>query len=469
MSSEVIKTHMWVVVFVILGWFTTPLPGNLPYPASHRLRDVSLTTLTDQSEVAADTAHHVTAPRVHVITINGVISPISAEFILKSIQDAEQRNAQCLIIQLDTPGGLMESMRDIVKGELGAEVPVVVYVAPSGARAASAGVFITLAAHVAAMAPGTNIGAAHPVMMGGIPGGGGDTTQTMMDKLTNDAVAYIQSIAEKQGRNADWAREAVLESSSITALEALEKGVIDTVAASVAELLSYLDGKQVEVVSGEVTLATLQAEVSHIEMGLRYRILDKITNPNVAYLLLLLGIYGIFFELSNPGIFFPGVLGAISLILAFLAFQMLPINYAGLALMALSIVLFILEINVTSYGLLSISGVISLLLGSLMLFDSPDPLMRVSWQVIIPTIIFTALFFLVAIGLAVKAQRRVPLTGIASMVGLTGAAQTDIDPDGQVLVHGEVWQAVSDQDIPSGASVKVLQVDGMVLHVEREP
>ena len=363
----------------------------------------------------------------------------------------------------------MASMRNIVKSELGADVPVVVYVAPSGARAASAGVFITLAAHVAAMAPGTNIGAAHPVMRGGIPGGGGDTTQTMMDKLTNDAVAYIQSIAEKQGRNADWAREAVLESSSITALEALEKGVIDTVAASLAELLSYLDGKQVEVVSGEVTLATLQAEVSHIEMGLRYRILDKITNPNVAYLLLLLGIYGIFFELSNPGIFFPGVLGAISLILAFLAFQMLPINYAGLALMALSLVLFILEINVTSYGLLSISGVISLLLGSLMLFDSTDPLMRVSWQVIIPTIIFTALFFLVAIGLAVKAQRRVPLTGIASMVGLTGAAQTDIDPDGQVLVHGEVWQAVSAQDIPSGASVKVVQVDGMVLHVESAP
>ena len=461
--------YTWIYVFTIFSWFTTPLTSSVQSPTPARPLDIPLAVRSGQSEIADDTSYHATAPVVHVITINGVISPISAEFILKSIQDAEQENARCLIIQLDTPGGLMESMRDIVKGELGADVPVVVYVAPSGARAASAGVFITLAAHVAAMAPGTNIGAAHPVMMGGIPGGGGDTTQTMMDKLTNDAVAYIQSIAEKQGRNAEWAREAVLESSSITALEALEKGVIDTVAASLAELLSYLDGKQVEVVSGEVTLATLQAEVSHIEMSLRYRILDKITNPNVAYLLLLLGIYGIFFELSNPGIFFPGVLGAISLILAFLAFQMLPINYAGLALMALSLVLFILEINVTSYGLLSISGVISLLLGSLMLFDSTDPLMRVSWQVIIPTIIFTALFFLVAIGLAVKAQRRVPLTGIASMVGLTGAAQTDIDPDGQVLVQGEVWRAVSDQDIPSGASVKVLQVDGMVLHVTREP
>lgn len=442
--------------------------GNPPALPSKEPPEEALIGFQEQSDAVEDTSQQQRPFSVHVITVDGVISPITAVFILKSIEDAERKQVQCLIIQLDTPGGLMESMRAIVKGELGADVPVVVYVAPSGARAASAGVFITLAAHVAAMATGTNIGAAHPVVIGGLPGGAGDTSKVMMDKVTNDAVAYIQSIAEKRGRNADWAKEAVLKSVSITAQEALDKGVIDTVAASLTELLSYLDGKQVEVLSGRVLLMTRNAGIEKIEMGLRYRILDKITNPNIAYLLLLLGIYGIFFELSNPGTIFPGVLGAIFLILAFLAFQMLPINYAGLALMALSLVLFILEVNITSYGLLSIGGVICLLLGSLMLFESADPLMRVSWKVILPAIVFTVLFFLFAIGFAIKAQRRSPLTGVPGMVGLIGISQTDIDPEGQVLVNGEIWRAASDQKIPGGSSVKVVEVRGMVLRVESE-
>lgn len=404
---------------------------------------------------------------VHVITVNGVIGPISSDFILKSIREAESQKAECLIIRLDTPGGLMEAMRDIVKAELGADIPVVIYVAPGGARAASAGVFITLAAHVAAMAPGTNIGAAHPVMIGGTPGGGADTSQTMMDKITNDAVAYIQSIAEKRGRNAEWARDAVLNSVSITAQEALEAGVIDTVVASLAGLVAYLDGREVEILSGKRQLATRNALVKEIEMGFRYRVLDKITNPNIAYLLLLLGVYGILFELSNPGAIFPGVLGAISLILAFLAFQMLPINYAGLALMALGVVLFILEVNVTSYGLLSIGGIVSLLLGSLMLFERTEPLMRVSWKVIIPALGFTVVFFVFAIGFAVKAQRRIPVTGSIGLVGMTGVSQTDIDPRGQVTVHGEIWKAVSDSKIPAGADIRVVEVKGMVLKVEK--
>ncbi|MFQ6616301.1 MAG: nodulation protein NfeD [Fidelibacterota bacterium] len=420
-----------------------------------------------QTPAETDTITQRISPVIHVITVNGVIGPISSDFILKSIQEAEKKQVECLIIQLDTPGGLMEAMRDIVKAELGADVPVIMYVAPGGARAASAGVFITLAAHVAAMAPGTNIGAAHPVMMGGTPGGGADTNQTMMDKITNDAVAYIQSIAEKRGRNAEWAKDAVLNSVSITAREALELGVIDTVTASLTILVAYLDGKEVEILSGKQILATRNALVKEIDMGFRYRVLDKITNPNIAYLLLLLGVYGILFELSNPGAIFPGVLGAISLILAFLAFQMLPINYAGLALMALGVTLFILEINITSYGLLAIGGIVSLLLGSLMLFERTEPLMRVSWKVIIPALGFTILFFLFAVGFGVKAQRRTPVTGSSGLLGMTGLTQTDIDPQGQVAVHGEIWKAVSDKKIPAGSSVRVVEVEGMVLKVEK--
>jgi len=459
---EVKVNFKWLPVsilgfFIVFTIFIHSQPQNLEEPLKEML---------DEIEGVADTTSQTPVVLVHVITINGVISPVSADFILKSLKKAEEEKVQCFIIQLDTPGGLMESMRDIVKGELNADIPVVVYIAPGGARAASAGVFITLAAHIAAMSEGTNIGAAHPVMIGGFPGGAGDTSQTMMDKVTNDAVAYIQSIAEKRGRNAEWAKEAVLQSVSITAREALELGVIDTVVLSIGELLTYLDGKEVEVLSGKVSLTTKNAEINRIEMGLRYRILDKITEPNIAYLLLLLGLYGLIFELSNPGAIFPGVVGAISLILAFLAFQMLPINYAGLALMALSIILFILEIKVTSYGLLSIGGVISLLLGSLMLFESADPLMRVSWKVIIPTIIFTVLFFFFSIGFAIKAQRRTPVTGTSGLVGLTGITRTDLEPEGQVLVHGEIWKAMSDQNIPKGSTVRVVDVKGMVIRVE---
>jgi membrane-bound serine protease (ClpP class) len=401
-----------------------------------------------------------------VITIDGVINPVAAEFTLKAIERAEEANAQCLLIQLDTPGGLMESMRAIIKAELGADVPVVVYVAPSGGRAASAGVFITLAAHFAVMAPGTNIGAAHPLMIGSMPGAARDTTGTLEDKITNDAIAYIQSIAEKRGRNAEWAKEAVLNSKSITAGKALELNVIDTVAASIQEVLAFLDGKQTEILSGPVTLETRHARIEHLPMGLRYRILDRITDPNIAYLLLLLGIYGIFFELSNPGAIFPGVLGAVALILAFYAFQMLPVNYAGLALIFISLVLFLLEVKITSYGLLSIGGVITMLLGSLMLFESADPIMRVSWKVIIPTLIFTVLFFFVAVGFGLRAQRRRPVTGTMGMVGLNGVAKTDLDPTGQILVNGEIWKATSPRKVAAGEPVRVTAVTGMELQVE---
>jgi len=406
-------------------------------------------------------------PIVHLITINGVIGTILSDYLAKSIQSAEEKEVACIIIQLDTPGGLMESMRDIVKLELRADIPIIVYVGPAGARAASAGVFITMAAHFAIMNPSSNIGAAHPVALPGISGNAPDTSSVMMDKVINDAVAYLQSIGEKRGRNTDWAKSAILESASITAMEALELGVIDTVASSIQEILLYLDGKETEVLSGSRTLSLKNAEVVPIEMGLRYRILEVLTNPNIAYLLLLLGFYGVFFELSNPGGFFPGILGVLSLILAFLAFQLLPINYAGLALLVLGIIMFILELKVTSFGLLSIGGAISMSLGSLMLFESPDPIMRVSLEVMIPAILFTVFFFVFAIGFAIKAQKRKAVTGSESMLDLLGEAKTNISPSGQVLINGEIWRAESTQKIKAGELIQVIGVNGLVLQIKR--
>ena len=448
----IVVTVSLIVIFVPQGL------SNLPLPVA----------LLSSTAISQDVTDLDSSGIVHALTVTGAITPITAEYICEAIEGAFEAGAQCLIIQLDTPGGLMESMREIIKCELNAGIPVVVYVAPDGARAASAGVFITLAAHVAAMSPGTNIGAAHPVMIGGLPGAAGDTSNTAIDKATNDAIAYIQSIAEKRGRNADWARKAVVESASITALEALEANVIDTVAGSLVELMDYLDGQQVEVDTGTVTISTATAQVENIAMSLRYQILKRLSDPNLAYLFLLFGIYGIFFELANPGSIFPGAVGAIFLILAFFSFQMLPINYAGLALIFLSAILFILEVNVTSYGLLSIGGVVSLLLGSLMLFESVDPVMKVSWHVILPVTVFTVLFFLFAIGFGIKAQRSKPVTGISGMIGLKGLSRTEIAEGGTVLVNGELWKAVSDEAIPSGTAIEVVAVDGMILKVKRE-
>jgi membrane-bound serine protease (ClpP class) len=307
---------------------------------------------------------------VMVITVNGVINPVSAEFIGKSIKKANEKKAEALVIELDTPGGLDTSMRTIVKDIIGSDVPVVVYVSPSGSRAASAGVFITLAAHIAAMAPGTNIGAAHPV------GLGDKMDKTMAEKATNDAAAYIKSLAERHGRNAKWAEDAVRKSISATESEALKEGVIDLVSKDLNSLLADINGRKVKTFMGEKVLNTKNAVVVREEMGLRSRILNLISDPNVAYILMLLGFYGLFFELTNPGAIFPGVLGGISLILAFYAFQTLPVNYAGLMLIILAIILFILEVKIVSHGVLTIGGVIAMVIGSLMLFESPAPFMK---------------------------------------------------------------------------------------------
>ena len=406
------------------------------------------------------------APTVYVLKLDGVINPVSAKFITESLGNAEEQGAECFIIEMDTPGGLMESMRQIIKRILSSTVPVVVYVYPSGARAASAGVFITYSAHIAAMTPGTNIGAAHPVTMGGQP----DTSNTMMEKITNDAAAFIRSLAEKRGRNVQWAEKAVRQSVSITESEALKLGVIDYVAPTLDSLLTLIDGRTVDLDGRKKVLHTKGAAVVTIEMNWRYRILDRISDPNIAYILLLLGIYGIIFELSNPGSILPGVVGFIFLVLAFFAMQTLPINYAGLLLILFAIVLFILEIKITSYGLLTIGGVISMVLGSLMLFESPEPFFRVSLSVIVPAVLGTLLFFLFAVGLGLKAQRRKPTTGAQGIIGETGVTIGKIDPEGQIKIHGEIWRATADSPIRAGQKVIVRDVlDGLVLKIEPVP
>ncbi len=394
-----------------------------------------------------------------VAKVEGVVNPVMAEFISDVIEDASSNKDELVILQLDTPGGLDTSMREIIKKINLSDVPVVVYVAPSGARAASAGVFITLAAHIAAMAPGTNIGAAHPV------GVGSKMDKTMREKAVNDAAAYIRSIAEKRNRNAEWAEKAVRESVAITEREALKLGVIDLVAPDIKTLVESINGKKVSTYYGERIIKTEGLKITYREMGLRHRILDIISNPNVAYLLMLLGFYGIFFELTNPGAILPGVLGALSLILALYSFQTLPVNYAGLLLIILALILFILEIKVTSYGMLTIGGIISMTIGSLMLFDSPLPFFRVSLSVIIPSVVVTALLFVIVIGLVVKAHKRRPKTGAEGLIGLRGTAKTDIHKSGTVFVHGELWSAWSETPIKAGSLIEVEDVKDLKLKV----
>ncbi len=397
------------------------------------------------------------------IEIDGIISPVSMEFIIKSIQKAEDEEAAFLVLQLDTPGGLGESMREIVKKILSSKVPVIVYVAPDGARAASAGVFITLAAHVAAMSPGTHIGAAHPVNVGGQA-----MDEEMAKKVVNDFSAYIRSLAKQRGRNEEWAEEAVRESVSITADEALEKKVIDLIAKDFTDLLEKIDGRMIVLDGEEVMLQTKNVLVKKIPKGLRYRILDTITNPNVAYILMMLGFYGLFFELSNPGSILPGVVGGICLLLAFYAFQTLPINYAGLLLILFAVVLFIAEILVVSHGILAIGGVIALTLGSFLLIDSAEaPFLKISASVILSTVTLTALFFLFVVGLAIKVHKKKGVSGPEGLMGETGKAETVIDPEGNVFLHSELWKAKSTERINKGEEVEVTGMKGLILFVRR--
>jgi membrane-bound serine protease (ClpP class) len=411
---------------------------------------------------AAQTPGPGGSPPVATIQIEGVISPVTLRLVELALDRAQAERAQALVILLDTPGGLERSMRVIVQRLLNAPIPVIVYVAPTGARAASAGVFITMAAHVAAMAPATNMGAAHPVALGG------GVDKESMKKIENDAAAFVRSIATERGRNADWAEKAVRESVSITEQEAVKLKVVDLVATSLPELLEKVDGRVVKTARDPVTLATRGAPVRPIEIGFRDRLLNVITDPNVAYILMMLGMLGLFFELSNPGVILPGVIGGISLILAFFAFQSLPINYAGLLLILFGIVLFIAEIKVVSHGVLAIGGTVALALGSLMLFDAPDASFRVSWWVIAPTVAATAGLFLFVVTTGVRALTRRPVLDEAGLVGKTGVARDRLAPAGQISVQGEIWRAVAEGDaVEEGTPVRVVGVDGLTLRVVR--
>lgn len=400
-------------------------------------------------------------PVFDVITIDSAITPPVAKYIVRAIDRSSNEGSDGLIILLDTPGGLDLAMRDIIKGLLNSPVPVIVFVSPSGARAASAGVIITISAHVAAMAPGTNIGAAHPVALGA-----GKMDETMAEKVENDFVAYAKSIAEKRGRDTKWVEEAIRKSKSITAEEALKKNVIDFVAVDIKQLLEKLDGKEITLSSGKVVLKTKGAIVNYKKMGLRENILTALSNPNIAYLLLMIGLAGLYFEFANPGVILPGVIGGISLILSFYALQTLPVNYAGVLLIIFGIILFIAEIKIISHGMLTVAGIISLTLGSVMLFESPAPALRVSFTVMIPTVAITSLFFAGIITLALKAQMRKPVTGMEGMIGEEGKTTTAVHEDGKIFIKGEYWNAFSQKLVEEGERVKVVGISGLKVEVE---
>ncbi len=398
---------------------------------------------------------------VMLATYDGIINPVSAEYLHDALVTAQENGAHALIIRLNTPGGLDTSMRLIIKDITGAAIPVIVYVSPSSGRAASAGVFITMAAHIAAMAPGTNIGAAHPVAMGG-----GEMDKTMKEKLENDSVAYLKSIAEQRGRNVAWAENAVRKSVSVTEEEALKLNVVDLVAENIPALLKQLDGRTISIQTGPTVLHTADTAVREFPMGLRLEFLKTLSDPNIAYLLMTIGTIGIIAELYNPGAILPGVVGAISLILAFYSLQSLPVNYAGVLLFLLGIVFFILEAGITSYGLLGIGGAISMLLGSVMLIKTDAEFLQISWSVILPVVALAAGFSLFMVGMGVKAMQRRPETGREEMVGLVGIVKTALTPHGQLAVHGELWEAVSEQPLQPGDEAEITRIDGLRLHVK---
>ena len=403
------------------------------------------------------------AQTVISIKIDGAINPVVVSYIQRSIEKASSENAACVLIHLNTPGGLLKSTRIIVGDILESPVPVIVYVSPAGAHAGSAGVFITLAADIAAMAPGTNIGAAHPVTLQG------STDSIMNSKSTNDAVAFIRTIAEYRKRNLEWAEDAVRQSVSITANEALQKKIIDLIVPNDRELLNQVDGKLITRDSTNFQLHTRGAVIQVLEMGFTEKLLNIISDPDVAYILLMLGLLGLLFELFNPGIIFPGIIGFISLVLAFYALNTLPVNYAGLALIIFGVLLLLLEIKIVSHGMLAIGGIAALLIGSLMLIrpGSGMEAVRISRILIISTVAVTSGFFLFVIGMGLKAQSRKPVMGINALVSETAETLDTLNLSGRVLIHGEIWNAVSISGmINRGEKVRVREVKNLTLYVE---
>jgi membrane-bound serine protease (ClpP class) len=400
--------------------------------------------------------------RVLVLPAVGSINPGLADFIIDGIRTAEKEQAEALVIELDTPGGLDSSMRQINQAIINAKVPVIVYVSPKGARAASAGLLITMAAPVAAMAPGTNIGAAHPVSVGL-----GKVDKVMGEKVVNDMVAYGRSLAAERGRNADWVEKGIRHSASIPASEALRLKVVDVLADNLDDLLKKVNGRKVMVAGKPVILQTAGATVTDIPEGARTRILKHIADPNIAFILMMIGLAGLYFELAHPGVILPGVVGAICLLLALFAFQTLPVNFIGMLMIILAFIFFILEIYVVSYGLLTLAGVSSLFFGAMMLFRGGEGGMSISWAVLIPTVVIVSLFFAGIGYLVLRTHLRRSMTGAAGMVGEKGTAYTPLQPEGQVFVHGEYWQAVSDEPVAAGETVEVMAVENLKLRVRR--
>ena len=406
----------------------------------------------------------VAAEKVSLIKIDGAIGPATASYVSRSIDEARTQNTQCLIIQLNTPGGLLDSTQTIVQSFLGSTVPVVVYVAPTGSTATSAGCFITIAASIAAMAPATTIGAAHPVTIGGNPTGGGEEKpdQTMKQKLENFSVSYIEAIAARRHHNVEWAKSAVRESASIGAEKALELKVIDLIAVDLPDLLKQLNGR---VVDGR-TLKTANGEVTEIKMSASERVFHTLWHPEVMFVLMLIAIYGIIGEMTTPGAILPGVVGAIALVLALYMAAILPVNATGLVLIGLALLLFIFDVYAPTHGVLTAGGIISFLIGSLMLFSRNDPLFRLSLSYIIPATVVTAAFFIFVVGKGLRAQRLPVRAGAETMVGKTVTTLTPIDSrGGRIFVEGENWNAVSDTPVEKGKLVEIAGVEGLTLKV----